>query len=205
MAYPGAAAAQTQMYQLEVPSGVGPGQQFQAQVGDRMMVITCPTGAGPGSTIQVAGPSVTVTGVRSSAPPTVTGVPVGAHGASGGVAYGGSAYGGGGPNVVLVEGAPEGFVEVDEISPAGGAASSSAASSSPSICLASACGSVDSYLPRTSTTEPRTSAAEARRGSGASYACMEVERGLQVELEWIEPQRGGAGLRVGFESPWEAL
>ena len=50
--YPGAAGAQTTMYQLEVPSGVGPGQQFQAQVGDSMMVITCPAGAGPGSTIQ---------------------------------------------------------------------------------------------------------------------------------------------------------
>merc|ERR1719263_1851885 len=108
MQYPGAAGAQTTMYQLEVPSGVGPGQQFQAQVGDRMMVITCPTGAGSGSTIQVAGPSATVTGVRSSAPPTVTGVPVGAYGASAGGAYGGgSVYGGGGPNVVLVEGAPE--------------------------------------------------------------------------------------------------
>ena len=51
-AYPGQ-TAQTMMYQLEVPSGVGTGQQFQAQVGDRMMVITCPAGAGPGSTIQV--------------------------------------------------------------------------------------------------------------------------------------------------------
>eukprot|EP00964_Phaeocystis_antarctica_P159165 scaffold130111_cov67-Phaeocystis_antarctica.AAC.6 len=51
-AYPGSAGAQTTMYQLEVPSGVGPGEQFQAQVGDRMMVITCPAGAGPGSTIQ---------------------------------------------------------------------------------------------------------------------------------------------------------
>ena len=156
-AYPGQ-TAQTMMYQLEVPSGVGPGQQFQAQVGDQMMVITCPAGAGPGSTIQVhdsppalllqspglapclppsspfsravgppaqvAGPSATVTGVPSSAPPMVTGVPVGAHGASagayGGGVYGGGAYGGGGPNVVLVDGgAPEGYVEVDEISPAG--------------------------------------------------------------------------------------
>ena len=44
------------MYQLEVPSGVGPGQQFQAQVGDSMMVITCPAGAGPGSTIQALFP-----------------------------------------------------------------------------------------------------------------------------------------------------
>lgn len=46
----------TTMYQLEVPSGVGPGQQFQAQVGDSMMVITCPAGAGPGSTIQALFP-----------------------------------------------------------------------------------------------------------------------------------------------------
>ena len=103
------------MYQLEVPSGVGPGQQFQAQVGDSMMVITCPAGAGPGSTIQVAGPAATVTGVRSSAPPTVTGTPVGVRGA-----YGAGAVYGVGPNVVLIEGgAPEGYVEVDEISPAG--------------------------------------------------------------------------------------
>ena len=141
------------MYQLEVPAGVGPGQQFQAQVGDQMMVITCPQGAGPGSTIQarprpppfaegpsstpssrlvptlsclvqtlshaqplptqVAGPSV-ATGVRSNAPPTVTGVPVGG--------YGNSAYNpgyAGGPNVVLIDAPPEGYVEVDEISPAG--------------------------------------------------------------------------------------
>jgi len=101
------------MYQLEVPAGVGPGQQFQAQVGDQMMVITCPQGAGPGSTIQVAGPAV-ATGVRSNAPPTVTGVPVGG--------YGNSAYNpgyAGGPNVVLIDAPPEGYVEVDEISPAG--------------------------------------------------------------------------------------
>ena len=62
---------------------------------------------------QVAGPSV-ATGVRSNAPPTVTGVPVGG--------YGNSAYNpgyAGGPNVVLIDAPPEGYVEVDEISPAG--------------------------------------------------------------------------------------
>ena len=52
----------------------------------------------------------------------VTGTPVGAYGARGAYgasgAYGGGAYGG--PNVVLIDGgAPEGYVEVDEISPAG--------------------------------------------------------------------------------------
>ena len=45
------------MYQLEVPAGVGPGQQFQADVGGQMMVITCPQGAGPGSVIQIQIPA----------------------------------------------------------------------------------------------------------------------------------------------------
>ena len=102
------------MYQLEVPAGVSPGQQFQADVGGQMMVITCPQGAGPGSTIQVAGPA-------AGATPTVTGVPVGATGYPGGGAYA-QTYAPGypsGPNVVLVDNVPDGYVEVDEISPAG--------------------------------------------------------------------------------------
>ena len=103
----------TQMYQLEVPAGVSPGMQFQADVGGQMMVITCPQGAGPGSTIQVP--------AAVASPPTVTGVPIGGGrypGAATGVPYPAGGYPSG-PTVVLMEGPPEGFVEVDEISPAG--------------------------------------------------------------------------------------
>lgn len=46
----------SQMYNVAVPQGYGPGMQFQAQVGGQMQLITVPQGAGPGSVVQVAGP-----------------------------------------------------------------------------------------------------------------------------------------------------
>lgn len=83
-----------QMYAVEIPSGIGPGQQFQVFLDGQVLVITCPPGAAPGSTIQVA--------IAPAAP----GVPV--------------QMGREGPNVVLMGGGPPpGYVEVDEISPAG--------------------------------------------------------------------------------------
>ena len=72
-----------------------------------MMVVTAPEGAQPGSVIQIAAPAPTQT-------PTVTGVPV-----AGGAAMGVGAAVGVAPGVIVVEAPPEGFVEVDEISPAG--------------------------------------------------------------------------------------
>jgi len=98
------------MYEVQVPDGVYPGSAFQAQVGGQLMLITCPDGVGPGQLIQVAGPS--------AAMPTVSGVPVNMQmadqyyptGVATGVAVGG----------VQMHMMPEqGYVEVDEISPAG--------------------------------------------------------------------------------------
>jgi len=98
------------MYQVHVPDGVFPGQAFQANVAGQLMLITCPEGVGPGEPIQVAGPSMQM--------PTVSGVPVGdLHMAPGSVAAGVAV---GGPGVTHMHMIPEpGYVEVDEISPAG--------------------------------------------------------------------------------------
>ena len=73
------------------------------------MVVTAPEGSQPGSMIQIAAPA---------AAPTVTGVPVSAGGAAMGVGVAPGVVGVA-PGVVIVEAPPEGFVEVDEISPAG--------------------------------------------------------------------------------------
>jgi len=104
------------MYEVQVPEDVMPGMAFQANVGGQLMMITCPEGCGPGQLIQVAGPSVAM--------PTVTGVPMGdvplgssyPTGVAAGVAIG-PEYGGMPMNMHM---RPEvGYVEVDEISPAG--------------------------------------------------------------------------------------
>ena len=107
------------MYELQIPDGVQPGMAFQANVGGTLMLITCPEGVGPGGVIQVAGPSVEM--------PTVAGVPVGdmqpggqfPTGVAAGVAVGGpqltQIYQG--PDGLHIM--PEGYVAVDEISPAG--------------------------------------------------------------------------------------
>lgn len=84
-----------EMYSVEIPAGVMPGQQFQVFLNGQVMVVACPPGAGPGSTIQVA-----------VAPPTA-GVPVTMP------------AGMMGPDVVVMGGPPPGYVEVDEISPSG--------------------------------------------------------------------------------------
>ena len=132
------------LYQVQIPDGVFPGQQFQARglaaratrnpifaqsawsqasqfglsaisaptqvnVGGQFMVVTAPEGSQPGSMIQIAAPA---------AAPTVTGVPVSAGGAAMGVGVAPGVVGVA-PGVVIVEAPPEGFVEVDEISPAG--------------------------------------------------------------------------------------
>ena len=73
------------------------------------MVVTAPEGSQPGSMIQIAAPA---------AAPTVTGVPVSVGGAAMGVGVAPGVVGVA-PGVVIVEAPPEGFVEVDEISPAG--------------------------------------------------------------------------------------
>ena len=103
-----------QMFEVEVPDGVFPGQAFQALIGGQLMLITCPEGAPPGTIIQVAGPS--------NALPTVAGVPVDPRTCSS-------------TNAAVASGHPVpnqmyqmsgthgsldvGYVEVDEISPAG--------------------------------------------------------------------------------------
>ena len=135
------------LYQVQIPDGVFPGQQFQVlncnfgrqhaqkfairsqcnqhacnlqfglsiamptqvNVGGQFMVVTAPEGSQPGSMIQIAAPA---------AAPTVTGVPVSAGGAAMGVGVAPGVVGVA-PGVVIVEAPPEGFVEVDEISPAG--------------------------------------------------------------------------------------
>jgi len=100
------------MYQIQVPSGVGPGDTFQADIAGQMMIVTCPPQASAGSTIQVAGPEQNV--------PTVTGVPV-SQGMQHEVVQG-AVFVDGVHHVhpgagVYVE-SPQ-MVEVDEISPAG--------------------------------------------------------------------------------------
>merc|ERR1711920_587775 len=104
------------MYQVEVPPGYGPRQQFQVMIGDQLMAVTVPDGVGPGSIIQVAGPQ--------SAPIITTGVPVMPSGPEGqGVPV---TVGMVEPVVGMVEPGVEvhaqqqiQFVETDEISPAG--------------------------------------------------------------------------------------
>ena len=44
-----------QMYQVEIPSGVQPGDEFQVSIAGSLMVITCPPGVGPGSVSQCTG------------------------------------------------------------------------------------------------------------------------------------------------------
>ncbi len=90
------------MYEVEVPAGVTPGSSFQCNVGGQLMSICVPEGVEPGQNIQVAAPS---------AVPLVAGIPV-HHGQAGPEA--GAAYGTG--TGMAVE---AGYVEVDEISPAG--------------------------------------------------------------------------------------
>jgi len=114
-----------QMYEIEIPAGVYPGQAFQASVGGMMMLITCPEGVVAGSSIQVAGPSLNA--------PTVAGVPVSSTGSFGDsiaaghpvpqVMMGGPQVMMGGPHVMMGSmghGGPEvAYVEVDEITPSG--------------------------------------------------------------------------------------
>lgn len=40
------------MYEVVIPTGVAPGQQFHAIVGDKTITLTCPDTAGPGSAVQ---------------------------------------------------------------------------------------------------------------------------------------------------------
>ena len=40
-------------YQIQVPAGVQPGQQFQVNANGSIIMVQCPPGYGPGSTIQV--------------------------------------------------------------------------------------------------------------------------------------------------------
>ena len=42
-----------QTYAVEVPAGVGPGQQFQASLGGQLTMVIVPHGSGPGSTLHV--------------------------------------------------------------------------------------------------------------------------------------------------------
>ncbi|KAL1511351.1 hypothetical protein AB1Y20_006154 [Prymnesium parvum] len=79
-----------QTYTIQIPNNVSPGQQFRIVLDNQLMVVTCPPDASPGSVIQVA--------VAQPA----AGMPVSAP-----------------PNMVLMGGPPPGYVEVDEISPAG--------------------------------------------------------------------------------------
>mmetsp|Transcript_11683 Transcript_11683/g.22731 ORF Transcript_11683/g.22731 Transcript_11683/m.22731 type:complete len:133 (-) Transcript_11683:1-399(-) len=95
------------LYQVEVPAGLSPGQQFQTRIEDQIMLVTVPEGAYGGTRIQVQAPN--------STPPTVTGVPV----------YSGESSVGAGAHcehhgVRVVHQQPQiQMVEVEEISPAG--------------------------------------------------------------------------------------
>jgi hypothetical protein len=108
-----------QMYEIEIPAGVYPGQAFQASVGGMMMLITCPEGVTAGSFIQVAGPSLSA--------PTVAGVPVTSGTAGDQIAAGHpvpqpQVMGLGGPHVMIGgmgHGPEVAYVEVDEITPSG--------------------------------------------------------------------------------------
>ena len=67
MAPEAAPIAAPEMYEVQVPPGVRPGQAFHATIAGQVMLITNP-GVLPGQTVQVAGPTASL--------PTVAGVPV---------------------------------------------------------------------------------------------------------------------------------
>ena len=101
-----AALGALQMYQVTVPTGVQPGEPFQAVLGGRLMLVTCPEGAMAGSTIQLAAPANTQ---------PVTGVPVDSGLAGSAPLAQGVAVDG----VAVDAGTHVEMVEVEEISPAG--------------------------------------------------------------------------------------
>ena len=45
-----------QSFMVQVPPGVAPGQMFHANIGGRLVAVTCPMGIGPGSTLQIQVP-----------------------------------------------------------------------------------------------------------------------------------------------------
>uniref|UniRef100_A0A7S2N946 Uncharacterized protein n=1 Tax=Haptolina brevifila TaxID=156173 RepID=A0A7S2N946_9EUKA len=117
----------TQMYEIEIPGGVYPGQAFQASVGGQMMLITCPENVAAGSTIQVAGPSLnapTVAGVPVSSTNGLMGDPIAAGQPVPQVMMGSLGGLGSHPHVMMGSlgghhGPEVAYVEVDEITPSG--------------------------------------------------------------------------------------
>ena len=57
-----------QSLQVQVPQGVGPGMQFQVQIGGQVMAIACPQGVGPGAMIQIQVPAATAVVPVAAAP-----------------------------------------------------------------------------------------------------------------------------------------
>ena len=50
------AQATMQMFQVQVPQGVGPGMQFHANIGGQLVAVQVPNGVGPGATLQIQVP-----------------------------------------------------------------------------------------------------------------------------------------------------
>ena len=46
-----------QTFEVAVPAGVGPGQQFQASLDGQLMMVTVPLGSGPSSKLHVKIPA----------------------------------------------------------------------------------------------------------------------------------------------------
>ena len=59
------AQATMQMFQVQVPQGVGPGMQFHANIGGQLVAVQVPNGVGPGATLQI---QVPVQRVQQQAP-----------------------------------------------------------------------------------------------------------------------------------------
>mmetsp|Transcript_36539 Transcript_36539/g.91107 ORF Transcript_36539/g.91107 Transcript_36539/m.91107 type:complete len:171 (-) Transcript_36539:503-1015(-) len=69
-AYPTGAPPASQMYNVMVPAGVGPGETFQASVNGVLMNVVCPTGCSSGMEVQISGPPS-----ASTPPPLASGYP----------------------------------------------------------------------------------------------------------------------------------
>jgi hypothetical protein len=52
-----------QAYMVQVPAGVGPGQQFHANIGGQLVAVAVPAGVSPGQTLQIRVPVRTVAAV----------------------------------------------------------------------------------------------------------------------------------------------
>jgi hypothetical protein len=60
---------QTMTVRVQIPQGVSEGMQFQIQIGDQIVAVTCPPGAGPGTAIEIQVPAAGAAPSAPSAPP----------------------------------------------------------------------------------------------------------------------------------------